>query len=374
MTAPSVEFYRLDPLTGCYNFLSFVETLEGRSAENGQKPFSLLYGDINFLHHLNDTRGHVHGDSVIRWLGIVLQEECSLPTYRIGGDEFVVILTDGLLADYEDLLHRIFARVKTEGEQLGLPSPAASIALIHYHESSQFTFNDVMFQLGETMLDVKRNKGRGIRVYQSQNLIRSTARADDQSPASIEYSWEVLQSIANDTLHRLVVMGQVLDVAQKNSYLDSISGLPNLRAAMAQLEKAIASSQPFAMLLIDGDDLRLFNSINYAAGDEAIQNMGSVLSEHLRPGDFIARWRAGDEFVVILPDTPTEGAKVVGERFCAALREASKAWKFQTSVSIGIALFPQHGKQVSALIDAAEMANKQAKEAGKNQVVVATIQ
>jgi diguanylate cyclase (GGDEF)-like protein len=166
-------------------------------------------------------------------------------------------------------------------------------------------------------------------------------------------------------------MGRVLDVAQKNSYLDSISGLPNLRAAMIQLEKAVASNLPFALLLIDGDNLRLFNSISYAAGDEAIQKMGKVLSDHLRPGDFIARWRAGDEFIVLLPNTPAEGGRVVGERFCSAIREASMNWLFPTSISIGVAAYPKHGDNVNALIDAAEMANKQAKEEGKDLVIVA---
>ena len=102
-----------------------------------------------------------------------------------------------------------------------------------------------------------------------------------------------------------------------------------------------------------------------------IQDMGAVLSENLRPGDFVARWRTGDEFMVILPKTSSQGAKVVGERFCTALREASKAWKFPTSISIGIAVYPQHGNHLNELTDAAEAANKQAKDEGKDRVVLA---
>jgi len=141
------------------------------------------------------------------------------------------------------------------------------------------------------------------------------------------------------------------------------------------MEKAIkdasATNQPFAILMIDGDNLRLFNSISYAAGDEAIQNMGRVLSEHLRPGDFLARWRTGDEFIAILPNTSSEGAKIVGERCCSALREASKTWKFPTSISIGIAMYPKHGERINTLADAAEAANKHAKDKGKDRVILA---
>ena len=69
-----------------------------------------------------------------------------------------------------------------------------------------------------------------------------------------------------------------------------------------------------------------------------------------------------------------EGARVVGERFCAAIREASKKWLFPTSISIGIATFPRHGTQINALVDVAEAANKQAKEEGKDRVIVAQTQ
>lgn len=371
MTIPTVEFYRVDPLTGCHNFLSFVEMLDELSAREDKPPFSILYTDLNFLKQVNETRGHTHGDSVIRWLGIVLQEESQAPTYRVGGDDFAVILTNGLHATYEELSDQIFARLNREGRQLGIPAPAASMALIHYDNQRKFTFNDIMFQLAETMLDVKRNKRREIKIYRAQELIRSTARVEEQHGNTLGYSCELLRTIANDAIHRLVMMGRVLDIAQRNSFLDSISGLPNLRAAMVKLEKEIASHRPFSLLLIDGDNLRRFNSINYAAGDQLIQDMGKVISENLRPGDFIARWRTGDELIVLLPDTSNEGARVVGERFCAAIREASKHWLFPTSISIGIATFPRHGTQINALVDVAEAANKRAKEEGKDRVIVA---
>ena len=115
MTMPSSEFYRLDPLTGSHNFLSFVEMLDRMSSMQEKPQFSILYTDMNYLSFLNETKGHAYGDSAIRWLGIVLQEESNAPTYRIGGDDFAVILTDGLHADYEELLNRIFARLNREG-------------------------------------------------------------------------------------------------------------------------------------------------------------------------------------------------------------------------------------------------------------------
>ena len=123
--------------------------------------------------------------------------------------------------------------------------------------------------------------------------------------------------------------------------------------------------------MIDGDNIRLYNNINYAAGDEMIRDMSIVLKGNLRPSDYIARWRVGDEFMVILPDTPLEGAKIIGERFRLAVKEASKSWLFPTTISIGIASYPTHGDNINALIDKAESANKYVKDQGKDQIVLA---
>jgi len=375
MSLPAAEFYRLDPLTGSHNFLSFVETLDRMSAQGEKLQFSILYTDMNYLQMLNETKGHTYGDSVIRWLGIVLQEESSFPTYRIGGDDFAVILTDGIHPEYEELLNRIFARLNREGEQLGIPSPPAKIALIHFDTDNDFSINDVMFHLAETIRDVKKNKDGTVKIFWARDLIKSTAKADEQSPDTISCSWEVLQSIANQSINRVLLMGRVLDATQKTSYLDSISGLPNMRAALVKIDKAISdassSKLSFSILLMDGDELTRYNNISYAAGDDMIQKISAVLSEKLRPGDFVARWRSGDEFIAILPDTAGEGARVVGERFCSAIREASQTWRFPTSISIGVATYPKHGTDIDTLVDNAERALKKAKDAGKDRVVLA---
>jgi diguanylate cyclase (GGDEF)-like protein len=124
--------------------------------------------------------------------------------------------------------------------------------------------------------------------------------------------------------------------------------------------------------LIDGDNFRAYNNtINYAAGDEAICKMSAVLKQNLRPNDCVARWRNGDEFLVILPDTTGEDAKKIGERFRMAVKTASQDWKIPLTISTGIASFPENGEDLKLLIDKAEAANKRAKQQGKDQVILA---
>jgi len=375
MSTPPAEFFRLDPLTGCNNFLSFVETLEQLSSEERKQYFSILYTDMNHMRILNTTKGHSYGDSVIRWMEIVLREESDAPIYRTGGDEFIVLLTTGTRKKFEEILNRVFSRLNKEGEKLGIPAPVARIALVHYDDNNRVSLHNVLFQLGEAMMDVKTRRERTINIFWARDLITSDAPTKGQAKKEGEYSQTTLRWIANDAIGRVLYLGRLLDNAQKTSLLDSISGLPNMRAALLKMDQelnhSISSQQPFSILLMDGDNLTLYNNISYAAGDEMIQNLSSVLSENLRPGDFIARWRTGDEFIAILPNITSEGAVIVGERFCSAIRETSQAWRIPTSISIGVATFPKHGKDTNTLVDTAEGALKQAKDMGKDRVILA---
>jgi len=256
-----------------------------------------------------------------------------------------------------------------------IATPPATMALIHFEDKNTFSINDVMFHLWETIYDVKRNIDHTINIYWARNLLKSTQQADGQNIQTLHYSWAVLSYIANHAIGGIVGMGQALDEAQKNSFHDSISGLPNLRAALLKMEKVVneaaTTQQPFSILLIDGDDFHKYNNISYATGDEVIRKKGIVLSENLRPKDFVARWRTGDEFIVILPNTPVEGAKIVGERFRAAVKEASKEWALPSSITVGVATFPKHGQTVDQLVDMAESVLKKGKNEGKDRVVLA---
>jgi len=374
MSTPPTEFFRLDPLTGSNNFLSFVEILDQLSSRDGKQGFSILYTDMNHLQTMNETLGRPYGDSVIRWLQIVLREECAAPIYRTGGDEFIVLLTTGQQYYFEEILNRVFTRLNREGEKLGIPPPAARIALVHYDDTASISLYNVLFQLGEAMMDLKTRQERTANIYWARDLISSDSIAQGDVDKDGDHSEITLRWIANDAINRVVFLGRLLDDAQRTSLLDSISGLPNMRAALIKLDqilnRSIASQEPFSVLLMDGDNLTQYNNISYAEGDKMIQRISAVLSENMRPGDFIARWRAGDEFIAILPDTNSEGALTVGERFCAAIRKRSRGWRFPITISIGVATFPIHGKDTETLVDSAEGALKRAKDLGKDRVTL----
>ena len=91
----------------------------------------------------------------------------------------------------------------------------------------------------------------------------------------------------------------------------------------------------------------------------------------IRPNDFAGRWRFGDEFIIILPQTSIKDAVNVADGVRRAIEETSKAWMFPVTVSIGVVEYPIHGSTVDELVNNAERALKIAKTAGKNRAVVA---
>jgi diguanylate cyclase (GGDEF)-like protein len=98
--------------------------------------------------------------------------------------------------------------------------------------------------------------------------------------------------------------------------------------------------------------------------------LGEVLKQEMRPNDFVARWRSGDEFVIVLPETSLEIAQNVGNRLRENVKKASQGWQFPITISMGVSCYPTNGNSINELIDCAEMALRLAKEQGKDRVAI----
>lgn len=362
------QLYRLDPLAGCANLLSFVEFLEARFGQPPVKPFSLISLDANGFAQLNAEHGVEQGDVVLRWIALVLEEEAQEAQgsqgrlYRVGGDEFVLMVEGGRHSFHAWLGKRIFERLNRQAGQLGMQSPVAAITVIHYTGEEGIRPADVFIQLGMAIHSVKTNGGKGFQRFQARNL-------------AVNGSHFPLRWIGGHMVERMVSLGAMLDESHRLAYTDPVSGLPNSRHAEQRLQAAAdaaaATRGEFAVLLIDGDDLKRYNAISYAAGDEMIQRLSATLAEQLRPNDFLARWRMGDEFLVILGGASLEHAAHIGQRLCLAVQRASQPWPLPVTISIGAAGFPLHGPTPNELLSHAAAANKRAKSMGKNRVAVA---
>jgi diguanylate cyclase (GGDEF)-like protein len=122
-------------------------------------------------------------------------------------------------------------------------------------------------------------------------------------------------------------------------------------------------------LFIDLDRFKTVNdSLGHAVGDLMLMEIAGRLTERLRASDIVARL-GGDEFVVVLPDLPdVQHAALVAQALLEDLEKPIKApsTELHTSGSIGIAIYPDNGTTVEALMQSADTAMYEAKAAGRN--------
>jgi diguanylate cyclase (GGDEF)-like protein len=162
---------------------------------------------------------------------------------------------------------------------------------------------------------------------------------------------------------------------------DGMTGLFNRRAFDQYLETELIRAEryghPLSLIIIDMDSFKEYNdTYGHPAGDERLKAVANILSENVREPDAAIRY-GGEEFAIILPHTPKEGAILLAER----LRETTEAQAPEKphnhtpipgyTISLGVAAFPQDGITTSALLRAADDAELTAKRLGKNRVYAA---
>jgi len=163
---------------------------------------------------------------------------------------------------------------------------------------------------------------------------------------------------------------QVLRMAdlRRQAMTDHLTGLPNRRNLYVDGQARLLESPRCrrALLLLDLDKFKEINdSLGHHAGDQLLIHVGARLRERVRGGDLLARL-GGDEFAVLLKDAGHDEAVDVAVMLRAALAEpfALEDITLHSSVSIGIALFPDDGPDLSSLLRKADIAMYKAKASG----------
>ncbi len=167
-----------------------------------------------------------------------------------------------------------------------------------------------------------------------------------------------------------------LNQARLLSETDSLTGIFNMRGFAIVASRLIGQAERYnraaGLLMIDSDNLKAVNDTHgHDAGNRLLRLVARCIQTELRHTDVLARY-GGDEFVVLLPESSASGALDVAERIRAVVAATAldiDGKRILTSVSIGLATYPDDGRSIDAVLARADRAMYAAKEQGRNQVV-----
>lgn len=142
-----------------------------------------------------------------------------------------------------------------------------------------------------------------------------------------------------------------------------------------ELQRSERHNLSFSLVMMDIDEFKLFNDTEgHLAGDEVLKSIANIAKDSLRVIDVIARF-GGEEFAVIMPQTEKDEAFLVAERIRKSVKEQlPRTWKIfprdNVTISIGIATFPDDGKDRKEVIRNSDKALYRAKMEGKDKTVL----
>jgi two-component system cell cycle response regulator len=169
-----------------------------------------------------------------------------------------------------------------------------------------------------------------------------------------------------------------LDASVELAITDPLTGLFNrryLEASIAKLmQRGAAPERSLSLLLADIDHFKSVNDTHgHLAGDHVLREFAYRLRRLMRTSDLVCRL-GGEEFIVVMPDTPLDVARQVGERVCASIAaEPFRGGRDNSSLtitaSVGVATLGEVNEGVEEFLDRVDLALYAAKRDGRNRVV-----
>ncbi|HUL42468.1 MAG TPA: diguanylate cyclase [Burkholderiales bacterium] len=169
------------------------------------------------------------------------------------------------------------------------------------------------------------------------------------------------------------------ETLRQQSIHDPLTGLHNRRYLQEVMQRELARTERkktmLAVIVLDVDYFKRFNdTYGHEAGDAVLRSLAHLIERQIRGSDIACRY-GGEEFILVLPEASLSIARQRGELLREAALRMHVTLNGQTlgpvSISLGLALFPQHGATAEELIQAADAALYRAKQAGRNRLMIA---
>ncbi|MGZ4837213.1 MAG: sensor domain-containing diguanylate cyclase [Terriglobales bacterium] len=186
-----------------------------------------------------------------------------------------------------------------------------------------------------------------------------------------------LESVA-DICATAIQNARYFEKVRQMAYLDGLTGIHNRRYFEMRIAEEIERAQRYqndlSIIMLDVDNFKKLNDeFGHLLGDETLRQVSTIFSQHLRKVDFACRY-GGEEFVILVPQTPADQAQGVAEK----LRKVVEGWSFPgvprpVTVTAGVASYPLNGRTRDELVKAADDAMYRAKQSGRNRVLLAEL-
>ncbi len=290
----------------------------------------------------------------------------------IPADVWGLLVSDG--ADQLSLLH---ARGKTEADDAGVFGVASWVVTNGSEFLSASLSRDARVSVatdGTVVAFPLAGKGR-----RSGALVGLDRRPSARAPRFLAGVLPAMQSLLG-MMALALDHALALQQAEALSVTDDLTGLHNSRylkdALHREAKRAVRYGRSLSVLFIDLDGFKAVNDTHgHLCGSRALVEAGEVIRTCARESDVVARY-GGDEFVVVLPDTASEGAVVVARRMRDRLAAhpflLSQHLDIRLSASVGIASLPDVTTVPEDLLRAADEAMYRVKERGKNNYCLAS--
>jgi diguanylate cyclase (GGDEF)-like protein/PAS domain S-box-containing protein len=206
--------------------------------------------------------------------------------------------------------------------------------------------------------------------------LRPGPPAAGQTPELTAVKDQLAVTVAEDLALALANL-RLRETLRSQAIRDPLTGLFNRRYLEETMERELnrvkRQKLPLGVIMMDLDHFKQYNdAFGHSAGDELLSALGTLLKTHIRGEDIACRY-GGEEFLLILPGASMEIALERAE----SLRQAAKVMHqhYQglkpTSLSLGVAVYPDHGNTGPQLIQSADVALYRAKKAGRDRVAAA---
>ncbi len=339
------------------------EVALARQREGNTREFFDSFMDLVESTWNADHRKHAMKALMDKLLARLQAEVCSVYLYAEGGSGLDRVYSTGSPAEMDLFDHQLNAPLVEAVVSTGAPRVHNDFAF-----EIQVPFSGESFAVRSLLCMALKRKGATIGAIEILNRKSGGFTAAD----------EELVRMLVEPIAVAVTTVRMFDSSERLSITDDLTNLYNHRYLMQYLEtevrRCLRYKKKVSLLFMDIDGFKRINdTYGHMVGSRAISELGRLLRSLLRDTDIVGRY-GGDEFIVILPETPLNGALVIAER----IRKNVEDYDFlvheksvQLTVSVGVANCPKHTYTAEGLIKKADAAMYRAKALSKNTIKVA---